>query len=72
MISAGFISDGVIGLVKLITLDDHLSVILFKFSKVEDLTWHVLNLTPKVVHVVALFDSVNIHGIGGLWEISGQ
>ena len=72
MISAGFISDGVIGLVELITFDDHLSVILFKISKIEDLTWHVLNLTPEVVHVVALFDSVNIHGIDGLCQISGQ
>ena len=25
-----------------------------------------------VTHVTHLFDSVNIHGIGGLWEISGQ
>jgi len=25
-----------------------------------------------VIHVVGLFDSVNIHGIGGLWGISGQ
>ena len=25
-----------------------------------------------VTHVVHLFDSVNIHGIDGLWEISGQ
>ena len=72
MISAGFISDGVIGLVELITLDVHLCVILFKFSKIEDLTGHVLNLTPKIVHVLHLFDSVNIHGIGGLCQISGQ
>ena len=58
--------------VEFIKLNVHLRLILFQFSEIEDLTWHVLNLTPEVVHVVRLFDSFNIHGIGGVCKFSGQ
>ncbi len=67
-----FISDSVIVVGKFVKLNVHFRIILFEFCDVEDFTRHVLNFTPDVVHVLHLFDFVNIHGIGGLWEISGQ
>ena len=65
-------SDSVIVVGKFVKLNVHFRIILFEFCDVEDFTGHVLNFTPKIVHVLHLFDLVNIHGFDGLWEISGQ
>jgi hypothetical protein len=71
-------SDSVIVLVELIALNEELVSIFFHFkfftisNQVEKSFFVLLKLLKSVTHVVHLFDSVNIHGIGGLWEISGQ
>ena len=73
-----FISDSILGLVELVTLNKELVPILFHFkfltisNQVEKSFFILIELFQGVTHVTHLFDLVNIHGIGGLWEISGQ
>ena len=52
----------VFSLLKLLAISNQVEKSFFVFGE----------LFHCVTHVVHLFDSVNIHGIGGLWEISGQ
>jgi len=71
-------SDSILSLVKFITLNEELVSIFFHFkfftisNQVKKSFFVSIELFHCVTHVTHLFDSVNIHEIGGLWEISGQ
>ena len=73
-----FMSDSVVFLGKFVALNEELVSILFHFkfltvsNQVQQCFLVLLKLFKGVTHVTHLFDSVNIHGIDGLWEISGQ
>ena len=73
-----FISDSVLILGKFVALNEILVRVftLLKFlavsNQVQKCLLVLLELFQGVTHVTHLFDSVNIHGIDGLWEISGQ